>query len=76
MNMFREILRAQWKWAGGTALLCAVAAFAIPILSMQNTTMKATANSADIVRALAAVSETSTLDAVSHGARSSARAFH
>jgi hypothetical protein len=35
--MFREILRAQWKWSGAVVLLCATAAFALPILSLQNT---------------------------------------
>jgi hypothetical protein len=34
--MFKEILRAQWKWTWGAVLLASVAAFSIPMLSLQN----------------------------------------
>jgi hypothetical protein len=40
MNMFWEILRTQWKWASGAVLFCAVAAFAIPILSVQGAVLE------------------------------------
>ena len=54
MKMFTEVLRAQWKWCGGVMLLCGVAAFAIPILSMRNTEIEATPGTAELVRSVAA----------------------
>ncbi len=54
MNMFKEVLRSQWKWAGGVILLCAVAAFAIPIISMQNTSIEPTTSNPNIIRSLVA----------------------
>jgi hypothetical protein len=55
MKMFREVFRAQWKWTGGVALLCAAAAFAIPILSIQNTNIQSTPETADRLSQIAAL---------------------
>jgi hypothetical protein len=36
MHMFGAILRTQWKWCWTAVLGCAVVAFAIPLISVQN----------------------------------------
>jgi hypothetical protein len=36
MQIFKEMLRAQWKWSWGAVLLASVAAFSIPLVSLQN----------------------------------------
>ena len=39
--MFREILRTQWKWSWHAVALSVIAAFALPLISVQPTGMRA-----------------------------------
>jgi hypothetical protein len=54
MNMFREVLRTQWKWSWGVVLLSAIAAFSVPILSVQGALVVNTGLAADDARAYTA----------------------
>lgn len=61
MTMFKAVLASQWKWSWGTVLLCAVSAFAIPILSVKKAA--AVTSRASLVGADAAGVFLSTMDA-------------
>jgi hypothetical protein len=46
MQIFKEMLRAQWKWSWGAVLLASVAAFSIPLVSLQNAVIEGNSSQA------------------------------